>query len=70
MKKFKAPPPPPPPASAPPADARLEQFSKLQNAPSTIFAPAAARELGELFEYRIPVPVTVRANESAMLPFL
>jgi hypothetical protein len=37
---------------------------------STIAAPAAARELGELFEYHIPVPVTIRRGESAMLPFL
>jgi hypothetical protein len=29
-----------------------------------------ARELGELFEYRISQPVTIRSNESAMLPFL
>ena len=31
---------------------------------------AAGRELGELFEYRIAQPVTIRKNESAMLPFL
>jgi len=37
---------------------------------STIAADAAARELGELFEYRIGQPVTIRKNESAMLPFL
>ena len=37
---------------------------------STIAASAAGRELGELFEYHIPTPVTVRRNESAMLPFL
>jgi len=48
--------PPPPPAPA--------------MAPSTIAADAAARELGELFEYRMPTPVTIRKNESAMLPFL
>ncbi len=29
-----------------------------------------ARDLGELFEYRIATPVTVRKNESAMLPFV
>jgi chaperonin cofactor prefoldin len=37
---------------------------------STVTADAAARELGELFEYRIGQPVTIRKNESAMLPFL
>jgi hypothetical protein len=39
-------------------------------APSSIAQTAAARELGELFEYRIALPVTIRKNESAMLPFL
>ncbi len=39
-------------------------------APSTVVATAAGREAGELFEYRIPTPVTVRKSESAMLPFL
>jgi hypothetical protein len=57
----------PPP---PPAQARMEQFGKLQVAPSSIVASATAGELGELFEYRIAQPVTIRKNESAMLPFL
>ena len=39
-------------------------------APSTIVSDAATRELGDLFEYRIAAPVTIRKNESAMLPFL
>ena len=39
-------------------------------APSSIAGEAAGRELGELFEYRIPQPVTIRKNESALLPFL
>jgi hypothetical protein len=39
-------------------------------APSTIVASASAGELGELFEYRIAQPVTIRKNESALLPFL
>ena len=41
-----------------------------ENVMSTVAAPAAAQELGELFEYRFSTPVTVRKNESAMLPFL
>src|SRR5262245_37890651 len=60
---------------------RLEQFAKMQAvpaapppkaemAPSTIAADASARELGDLFEYRIAQPVTIRQGESAMLPFL
>jgi hypothetical protein len=38
--------------------------------PSDIVANASAGELGELFEYRIAQPVTIRKSESAMLPFL
>jgi hypothetical protein len=38
--------------------------------PSTIVSSASAGELGELFEYRIAQPVTIRKSESAMLPFL
>lgn len=36
---------------------------------STVAATAVRAELGELFEYRIDHPVTIRAGESAMLPF-
>lgn len=39
-------------------------------APSSIVAGATADAIGELFEYRIGQPVTIRKNESAMLPFL
>ena len=36
-----------------------------------LFAPAAdAREMGDLFEYRLAQPVTIRKSESAMLPCL
>jgi hypothetical protein len=42
----------------------------LAVAPSSIVASATAGELGELFEYRVAQPVTIRKNESAMLPFL
>ncbi len=38
--------------------------------PTTIAAPAMAQELADLFEYDIARPVTVRKDESAMLPFL
>jgi hypothetical protein len=72
-----APPPPPPPAQRRDALAsqeRMEQFAKLQSAPraapSSIVVDTVARDLGDLFEYRIGQPVTIRKNESAMLPFL
>jgi hypothetical protein len=56
--------------AAPPVNGRLQPLARLQKAPSTIADSAAGRDLGELFEYHIPTPVTVRRNESAMLPFL
>ncbi len=37
---------------------------------SSLGDTAQGRELGELFEYRFSSPVTVKKNESAMLPFL
>jgi len=49
-----SPPAPPPPMAA----------------PSSIVAGASADAVGELFEYRIGQPVSIRKNESAMLPFL
>jgi len=41
-----------------------------ERAESTVAQTAQGRDLGELFEYRFSTPVTVRKNESAMLPFL
>lgn len=41
-----------------------------QITPSTIAAAANGAEIAELFEYRIERPVTIKKNESAMLPFL
>ena len=38
--------------------------------PSTAALSVAAREAGELFEYAFSQPVSVRKDESAMLPFL
>jgi hypothetical protein len=48
----------------------IDQMEQVKVAPSTIVASASAGELGELFEYRIAQPVTIRKDESAMLPFL
>ncbi len=59
------------PAPAPMAMAERSAFEQAKVvAPSTIVASAFAGELGELFEYRITQPVTIRKGESAMLPFL
>jgi chaperonin cofactor prefoldin len=81
-----APPPPPVPAAAPHAMVARSVNGRAEGnaggvlgslmldakavAPSSIVADAAGRELGELFEYRIAQPVTIRKNESALLPFL
>ena len=51
-------------------DADKFETAQAKVAPSTIVASASAGELGELFEYRIAQPVTIRKDESAMLPFL
>ena len=64
--RFKAAAPPPPAAMAMADIAEARQ----EAAPSTVAAPAAAREIGELFEYRFATPLTVRKGESAMIPFL
>jgi len=71
---------PPPPAAARPmmamqagvsaGKAMMDRDVKLDVAPSTIVTSASAGELGELFEYRMAQPVTIRKDESAMLPFL
>jgi chaperonin cofactor prefoldin len=50
-------------APAPPPPARMAALS-------TIAAGSAGHEIGELFEYRIAQPVTIKQGESAMLPFL
>jgi hypothetical protein len=73
MAAAKAPPAPPPSQ----AEKDLLVNGSVMNgmngpftARSTLVADAAAGELGELFEYRIGQPVTIRKDESAMLPFL
>jgi hypothetical protein len=53
------------PAVPPPAP-----MVRRESVPSTVVSNTDARELGDLFEYRITTPVTVRKSESAMLPFL
>ncbi len=46
---------------------QLEQSARLQ---SSIVEGAMGASLGELFEYRFAGPVTIKKNQSAMLPFL
>ena len=56
-------------AAAAPARMAGGGFARNQMA-STVAAAALGAELGELFEYKIEEPVTIRKGESAMLPFL
>ena len=67
-----SPAPPPPAQMAMMGRNSVEVFGPEQAkvSPSTIVASASAGELGELFEYRIAQPVTIRKDESAMLHFL
>lgn len=61
--------PAPPPVARPLALAAAPAMERMEVA-SSVAPEAQARELGELFEYRFAAPVTVRKDESAMLPFL
>lgn len=81
-----APPPPPAPKALRAAtgyvnQGNMQQFAREevrmaaealadQKAASSVTGTADGREIGELFEYRFGKPVTVKRNESAMLPFL
>jgi hypothetical protein len=46
-----------------------EEAFRRNEISSTVAATAVKAELGDLFEYRIDHPVTIRKSESAMLPF-
>ncbi len=63
-------PPPPAPMMAPATRERDEARRELLAMESSVAATATGRELGDLFEYRMPQPVSVPQNASAMLPFL
>lgn len=65
-------PPPPPVAKAlrMAPSAGLADVSRFRAPESTVVTDAMGQAVGDLFEYRIGQPVTIRKNESAMLPFL
>jgi hypothetical protein len=48
--------------------ATAEMMSEVR--PSSVAADTVSQAVGDLFEYRLAQPVTIRKNESAMLPFL
>jgi hypothetical protein len=78
-----SPAPPPPAAQAPASGRNFKSLARLGTGSagmsitenmgvreSTMVTNVAAADLGELFEYRFSTPVTVKKDESAMLPFL
>ncbi len=78
---FRSPQAPPPAPAATPAPVpynRLQSFAGFKRdsnalsgaSPSAVALNVASADLGELFEYRFATPVTVKKDESAMLPFL
>ena len=52
------------------SDMAVSVQSPREDMASTVGSTATTTELGELFEYAIQQPVTVKQGESAMLPFL
>jgi len=48
----------------------LDSVAEMQATTSSVQVNTEAREAGELFEYKFGQPVTVKRNESAMLPFV
>ena len=55
------------PAPPPPAEARFESRG-LEERMAELQPAAEGRELGDLFEYKLKEPVTIRKNQSAMVP--
>ena len=68
--KAMAAPAPPPRAMMMERAAAADAVAMRDEATSTLAVATQGRELGDLFEYRFDHPVTVKKNESAMLPFL
>jgi hypothetical protein len=64
--------PPPPAADQMTVNGSVAGFGYGRGAiaGSNMATDAATREIGDLFEYRIAQPVTIKQGESAMLPFL
>ncbi len=65
-----APPPPPAPGQGGGIGSGFGGGVYRKAAPSQMANTATGREAADLFEYSIPAAVTVKKNESAMLPFL
>ncbi|RPJ63177.1 MAG: DUF4139 domain-containing protein [Acidobacteria bacterium] len=55
-----------PGAPAPPAAPPMPRFSMAES----VVDAAQGRELGDVFEYRVKAPITIRKNQSAMVPIV
>lgn len=51
-------------------DALMPLEERVQAAQTAMQAMAAGSDLGDLFEYKLKTPVTIRKNQSAMVPIL
>lgn len=51
-------------------DALMPLAERVQAAQTAMQAVAAGNDLGDLFEYKLRTPVTIRKNQSAMVPIL
>ena len=60
--------PPPPTASAPRAPRAVAEEVRMMA--ESVSPAAEGQELGDLFEYRLKEPITIRKNESALVPIL
>jgi hypothetical protein len=63
-------PPPRAPARNMTVDALMPLEERVQAAQTAMQAMAAGSDLGDLFEYKLKTPVTIRKNQSAMVPIL
>ena len=61
--------PAPPPAAAPRFSARVNEQALVERM-SSGSAAAQGAELGDLFEYKLTQPITVRRNQSALVPIV
>jgi hypothetical protein len=59
-----------PEALPPPAPARESVVDAIYRTDSDVRAGVQGRDLGDLFEYRLAEPVTIRKNQSALVPIL
>lgn len=57
-------------AAAPPADVIAGNYRQWLAEQPRADALAAAQDLGELFEYKLTQPITIRKNQSALVPIL